>query len=33
VLEQITDRGDVIGGEVDLPGDFGIAVSIQIAAL
>jgi hypothetical protein len=27
VFEQITDRGYVIGGEVDLRGDFGIAVS------
>src|SRR3984893_1520027 len=27
VFEQITDRGYVIGGEVDLRGDFGIAVT------
>jgi hypothetical protein len=26
MFEQITDRGDVIGGEVDFRGDFGIVV-------
>jgi hypothetical protein len=27
VFQQIADRGDIIGGEIDLRGDFGVRVS------